>query len=596
MNDQPDRPHTIKRNELTRLPRRWIVLDTEAIRVKSGKGEVQTFRCGHASFDFESKKGRGWAPTEYADFESPRELWEWVDSKTVLRGRTVVVAHNLAYDLRIADAFTVLPELGYRLDMIRMDGGAAWCQWRRDGRSLAMTDSVSWFGCSVDRLAQLEGMVKPRLPRADASDAEWLARCRADVAILRAAWLRTVNWCEDADLGNWKPTGAGQGWAAFRHKHLTHPILHHSWPRLAAMEREAAWTGRCEAWRHGRLPRGPWTEYDLESAYTHVAEDCDVPTRLIGHVGPRTAERALEGPVSESILARVVVSTDVPTVPARSTWGVWWPVGRFETILWENELRLARENGATVEVLDAWRYRRAPALRQWASWILDLLDLPASELHPTLRAVVKGWSRTTVGRFASRWSEWEHFGDSMGGRILLADSQDPDTGERTRLMSLGDRTLIEGDKRDAPDSAVFVMSWVMAECRVRLWRVLVAAGRENVAYCDTDAVIVNPEGARRLEAAQVPGLRVKGQWGSVEILGPRQLVLNGKLRAAGVPARAVRNGAYGWRGEVWRSLPASIGAGEIDRVVVRDREWRITGVDHRRAHLDGGLTAPIAVG
>ena len=38
-----------------------------------------------------------------------RELWEWIDQRCQKRARTVLVAHNLAYDLRISDAFGWLP-------------------------------------------------------------------------------------------------------------------------------------------------------------------------------------------------------------------------------------------------------------------------------------------------------------------------------------------------------------------------------------------------------------------------------------------------------------------------------------------------------
>ena len=116
------------------------------------------------------------------------------------------------------------------------------------------------------------------------------------------------------------------------------------------------------------------------------------------------------------------------------------------------------------------------------------------------------------------------------------------------------------------------------------------AGLENVAYCDTDGLLVNSEGSHRLDAAGLPGLRPKQRYRRIEVLGPRQLVIEGRLKAAGIPSRAVRVGDQTWRGEVWRSLPVALGAGETDTVVIASRTWDVAGVDHRRAHLPGGLT------
>src|SRR5258708_707481 len=93
VNRGPDRPHFIAHNQLTRLPRRWIVLDTEAHQVTANGVKVQSFRCGAASLDAQSRKGRDWQPTERGSFVDPEFLWRWVDERTRVKYRTVVVAH-----------------------------------------------------------------------------------------------------------------------------------------------------------------------------------------------------------------------------------------------------------------------------------------------------------------------------------------------------------------------------------------------------------------------------------------------------------------------------------------------------------------------
>src|SRR6185369_10487601 len=151
-----------------------------------------------------------WAERTYGDFHSPLELWSWVDARTQARARTVCVAHNLAYDLRLTHALTVLPALGWTLKAIRLDRGQAWCTWRRDGRTLVMIDSMSWVPVALDKLGELVGIAKLPLPGWDDSEAAWEARCRRDVEILAAVMRRLMEWVREDDLGNFKPTGAGQ--------------------------------------------------------------------------------------------------------------------------------------------------------------------------------------------------------------------------------------------------------------------------------------------------------------------------------------------------------------------------------------------------
>ena len=578
---------------LSRLPRRWVCLDTEAWRRRTADGERHQFRCAVAVCDAQDHKGDKWRAPLWGRFTSARDLWEWVDGRTVPRRRTVLVAHNLGYDLRVGQAFEHLPALGYTLEMIRLDGGNAWCQWRRTDRSLLMIDSMSWFGASVEHLGVLIGEAKLPLPPDDAPMADWLERCESDVQVLRLAWGRVVKWLDEGQLGNFKATGAGMAWANFRHEHMKERVLHHGMERVAKVEREAAWTGRCEAWRWGDLGVGPWDEWDLESAYAHVAYDHDVPVRLRGHRGAAFARSHLSRDAEGALLVRADVSTAVPCLPCRSDTGIYWPVGTFRGWWWDIELRAAITSGSVVRPIEAWEYGTAPLLKPWAEWVLDKLAAGPDDFDPVLRLVVKNWSRALVGRFGARWAEWEDYGAAAPGGVLVASMSGQGPDDARRVLSLCGKTMVEGEKRDAHDAAVHVMSFVMAACRTRLWRCMLEAGLGHVAYVDTDGLLVDAEGSENLRAAELPGLRLKSSWRHVEVLGPRQLVLDGRLKAAGVPSKARRAPGGKWEGEVWRSLPVSLGAGELSEVRVQGREWSITGTDHRRAHLADGATAAL---
>ena len=581
---------------LSRLPRRWIVLDTEAWRRRTADGERHHFRCGVAVLDAQERKGQPWRKPEWGRFLTAEAMWQWVNDRTSRTKRTVVVANNLGYDLRVGQAFDHLPALGWRLDMLRLDGGSAWAQWRNLDRSLLMIDAVSWFGASVEHLGVLVGEPKRDLPADGAPMAEWMERCEADVQILRLAWGRVVRWLDEEQLGNFKATGAGMAWANFRHAHMQERVLHHGMERVAKVEREAAWTGRCEAWRWGDLGPGPWDEWDLESAYAHVAYDHDVPVRLRGHRGAAFARKQLVGGEDGQFLVRADVTTEVPVLPCRHAAGIYWPVGTFRGWWWDTELRMAQRVGAQVRPLEAWEYGTAPLLKPWASWVLDKLAAGPDDFDPVLRLVVKNWSRALVGRFGARWAEWEDYGAAAPGGVLMASMTGPRVDEARRVLSVCGRTMVEGDKRDAPDAAVHVMSYVMAVCRVRLWQVMQTAGLDDLAYVDTDGVLVTARGSARLREAALPGLRLKSSWRRVTVLGPRQLVLDGRLRAAGVPSKATRSGPSSWSGEVWRSLPASLGAGEQSEVRVSSRTWEVVGTDHRRHHLADGATSAIEAG
>lgn len=584
--------HYVRPNETTRLPRCHVYLDCEARVEAVPKGEVQTFRLAVAAHDCRRSKDGKPKATEWAGFGDPEELWRWVSDRCRKRHRTILVAHNLAYDLRVSGAFLHLPALDWELKAVRLDGAQAWAVWRRDGATLTMVDTMAWLPTGLDRIGAMVELHKPELPDDPDDEAAWAGRCVADVVIVREAWRRLLAWIEREDLGNWKPTGAGQAWAAFRHRFYTHRLLVHDDSGAREAERRAAWTGRCEAWRWGQQRGGPFTEWDMEAAYCRIARDCEVPTRLVGHLTrlPRVGWRVLGR--RRAVLARCTVETEVPVVPTLVDGFITWPVGRFESLLWDTELALAEDEGARVAVHEAWVYQRAPALREFASWVLGVLEAPEGEVDPVERTAVKHWSRALVGRFGARWSSWEEWGDAPFADLSLGTVHDVGAGETFRMLHLGYQLLRDSAERDSPDAMPQVMSWIMAECRRRLWLLLGAVGWEHVVYCDTDSVIVDRAGDERLRSLGVASLRVKGRWRDLEVLGPRQLVLGHELRASGVPRGARRVGEHEWRGEVWPALGSSIARGEADRVRVTERTVRIEGRDRRREHLAGGLTAP----
>lgn len=86
-----------------------------------------------------------------------------------------------------------------------------------------------------------------------------------------------LSYIGENDLGNWQPTGSGMAYATWRHKYLDHKVLVHDDADALTAERTAMHTGRAEAWRHGRVTGGPWTEIDMCNAYCRIGAECDLP-------------------------------------------------------------------------------------------------------------------------------------------------------------------------------------------------------------------------------------------------------------------------------------------------------------------------------
>jgi len=590
--------HNLKPNESTRIPRRHVFLDSEARESRVRGDRVQTFRCAVATYwTMEKGKSETQQTREYSD---PVSLWHDVMDFTRGRTRTVLWAHNLGYDVRIVECLTQLPRNGWSLVAHNFAARGTWLQWRRDQSSITMVDSASVWGVSLAQLGEYFGIGKLALPSDSDGDTDWLARCRRDVDILTTAVQAYLRWIEDADMGNWQHTGAGQAWADFRHRFLTHTIaVHDDGPALAA-ERAGMYTGRCEAYWHGADPRGVYHEWDLTLAYPRIARDTRVPVRLMGPLpvvgGIR---RYLDNP-SLAILAHCQITTDVPVVPTRVDGRIIWPTGTFESTLWDVEIRAALDAGASIHIVDALGYRTASALEAWGKWIIAELGKPDDEVPAWQKVVLKHRARALIGRFAMTYTEWEQIATAADPQTRRVDVWDAGAENEREMLQVGHDLFQKTGVTEWRDSCPMITSYIMSVGRVRLWDIMRAAPKYAVRYADTDSIICHEEFHNDIKAiADSPighGLRLKKTWQGLSVWGPRQIVTGELVRVAGLPRRATRTGRETFVGEAWESLPTALRRGRPGSVMVAPRHWTVRDTDHRRELGASGWTRPHRIG
>lgn len=552
-----------------------------------------------AAVGFKRRAGQGFTPDDGRTFTAPVDLWADVLSRLRPQTRLVLWGHQIARLLRLSDALRMLPALGLPLDAIALRADAAWAKFTDGSRTVLCVDLQSWAPAS---LTVLRGDLSvPDAPARRAGAHPWDNGSIAlrDAQTIAQAACQCLALVAAEHLGPWRPTGAGQSHAAWRHRFLTdRPLIHDHVDALAA-ERRACWTGRAEAWQHGELTAGPYCEIDLTAAYCQIAADLDLPAVLCrdtGRLGPGEYQRLTE---AHRVLAHCTITTREPVVPTLHGGHIVWPAGRFTTTLWDPEIDLALANGADVRITRAWAYERRPVLAAAARYVLDRLTADAEDVTAVQRRMLKHWARALIGRCALRYGEWADWGTAADDGLSLGAMLDYHTGEEVQVLHVGHRLRALTAEREAPDSLPQIPGWVMSECRRRLWQLTQAVGAEHVAYLDTDAVIVDAAGYARLQGPHAAPLpwpwHLKGQYSRLRIFGPRMLELDGQRRWAGVPlaAQASDDGLFDC--DIPISLAESLRRGEPARVDVQHRRIELAPADVRREHLPDGRTTPIAL-
>ena len=576
--------HWIKGNAQERIPYRMISFDTESRSKRSGDVETQTWRIGCAI------RWRTDLPTgDHAEarvFSSAYELWSWVSDYCRKGCRTVVWAHNLSHDVRISQALTILPTLGFTLEWCNLDQSVSSVTWRSDHGTLVMCDTYTWVPLPLSALAPKVGLVKFGMPKMSDSDEIWAPYCMRDAQIVYRIVSEIVDFIRSEGLGNWQPTGAGMAYATWRHKFLDDKVLVHDDERALAAERAAMFTGRAEAWKHGKYQGPVWTEADMRNAYVTIASECDVPRKLHMRCGKLSARQFDKLASHYRVLCRCSVRQWIPVLPYRQDTKTLWPVGEFTGWYWDTEVQCAIKYGAEITVHEAYVYARGPVLQQWAEWTLATVNDPASRAPGIVRTWLKHCSRALIGRLALRTKTWELFGDNPTGETGISHITDGETGQTRRLMHVGDQTFIECDPGETENSVPMITSWIMAECRVRLWQAMNAAGLANLAHVDTDSLLVNAAGLAQLTAAYGPSWaqlwQVKGSWRTIDVRAPRHYYRGKERVISGVPTRAEMTGPDTFTGERWASMSSDLESRGDGVVTTWQDTWHAKNIDPRR--------------
>jgi DNA polymerase type B, organellar and viral len=348
-------------------------------------------------------------------------------------------------------------------------------------------------------------------------------------------------------MGTLQSTAASQGYARFRtHDHKT-KIAVHSIPEIRQLERRAYYGGRCECLQVGPVD-GPLYYIDVKAMYSSIALTERFPTGYIGRCPIISIGPQISIDVNYWYAADVTISYDKPRYPCRINGHTYYPVGKYTTSLCGAELVDAVRNDAIYSYQQVAMYNTGYVWRDYARWYTESLNnlgsLGLDHMKGALKLAVNA-SYGKVGASGKRWIDCEP--DGTCSRWGQWWREHPLTGEPTQGRSI-DGIHQYLDTGGEPASSIPSLSAAMTSYgRVMLQRLIDQAGRDNVYYYDTDGLIVNKSGYKKLLAA-VPGdglnpgdLVVKAKVDNAWIGGIKHYRLGDHWVQAGVPADARRD-------------------------------------------------------
>lgn len=622
--------HYLASNDTSWTPPAVLTLDTET-RVIQAYPEVQELRCWHVRADYRAGSRR--LPGEHAEGGgvSATDLAKRVDRWAERWSETWVYCHNLNFDLAVTRLPLLLSTRGWVTADMAVDGASPWMILEKLNRKLVIADSHAIWPVPLAELAIATGIEKPPLPDDD-EQATWLARCAADTLILHTALLTAMDWHDRNELGRWALTGASIGWNTMRHLQTAktskrarkarelqglpgvdpaaQPIVIDPNPDALAHDRLAVYGGRRQTWRHGKLPPGSYREIDFERAYQTVMAECALPRRRGRWFDSLPLDsRLIDDPCHQwGIIAEVEIETDHPRWPCRievaphelppgskaemtgvpnaAKTRVFYPVGRFRTVLAGPDIAEARRLGCLRSVGRGQVHQLGRAIRPWATWSLAAQDDP--DTPPVVRMALKHQGRAVAGKWAQRSWTKTVIGLSTTYGWGYTDAYVNVSGTRGAIIDIAGTKFLSVPDQDADNAYPAVLAWIESYVRVLLGRAIEELSDNLMVQCDTDGLIIdvtslarpapngngpaapNPAGRgavteilASMDRITVPlRLREKTAYRNIEVVGPQHLTLDGHKRWSGVPGSATRQPDGSYQAMTWPKLAWQMNNGD----------------------------------
>lgn len=341
------------------------------------------------------------------------------------------------------------------------------------------------------------------------------------------------------------------------------------------------------------------------------------------------------------MIAECEVITNQCVVPARYGESIFYPIGRFKTLLASPEIDLVIATGGHVTIGRGYEYALGPSMRAWGEWIVRLINDPSLDIPPLVRRQAKHWSRAVIGRWTMRLARrvpldgFPTTGQAVTRAEWLdydpADTYDQDglTVHRPGAVPIrrvkGYQVLFGGEyyalRQDQWPENGFPAVWCFVEswCRVHLWHAMQHQPAGDVWQCDTDGFLIGrtartatrrrqqrtcdrgpsapcgPHPDRSDEGVTLSGpeLVEKGRYSSARILGPQHVVLGGHRRFPGVPRTAVEVERDTFTAQTWPGFLAQVEQADPGTFRTGSRTLKVGAGLNPRWVTTSGRTLPV---
>ncbi len=573
--------HCLKRGNSLAIPRHLIFFDVETKpeRLENGSTE-QRFKLGWACY-WRRGYGRNLDKQEWRYFDNISEFWTFVYNHTEKKRKLWVLARNLVFDFTVVHGWKHLRSVAAKLKFFHNSGCTSIISVKGDTGSIVFLDIMNWFVESLAKTGERIGIPKLKIDFETCSDDYLKTYCKRDVEIEVENFKRFIKFLELNSVSRLCYTRGSTAMAAYLLGHYHKRIWIHNNKEAIDLERESYRGGRTECFYIGDLENNEYHIVDVNSLYPFVMRNNLYPVKYLKRFDTSTPKGLGEYLKDYSVVANVLIDTDYPVYAVRRKRTIF-PTGRFWVALTTPELKYALEHNHIIKIGELVIYEQANIFRSYVDRFYKLRQEFKSAGVSEYEELCKKMLNSLYGKFGQKADVWKKIGDCPNepDRVELCFMAGVNGVRQIRYL-LGEIFELIGFE-ESFNSFPAIPAHVSAFGRMHLWELMQTVGIENYFYCDTDSLIINSRGLRKLENQldnfTLGGLKIEESMTRLSIRGLKDYTTASKTVIKGIRKNAVeiRSGVY--QQEQWPSFKGLLRSGDVGVYTVK----KITKVLNRQ--------------
>ena len=599
------KPHCLKREKSLAIPRHLIFFDIETKQERIDNGTiVQRFCLGWACY-VSRGYGRNVEKQEWFYITDIVSFWQFVYKHTEKKRKLWVLARNLVFDFTLVAGWKNLRQAGFKLKFFHDSGCTSIISVKgRDG-SIVFLDIMNWFVESLAKTGERIGIPKLKIDFDTCTDEFLSIYCKRDVEIEVENFNRFIKFLQLNSISRLCYTRASTAMAAYLFGHYHKRIWIHNNKQAIELERDSYRGGRNECFYLGELNNGDYYMLDVNSLYPFVMRNNSYPVKYLQIIRNPTHKIIKTGLNDKSVVAKVLIETDEPVYAVRRKRTIF-PIGKFWVTLTTPELKYALQHNHILKIDYCVFYEQADIFKTYVDKFYSLRQEFKSAGVPEYEELCKKLLNSLYGKFGQKADVWKKIGDCPNepDRVELCFQAGVNGIKQIRYLlgEIFERTGYE----ECFNSFPAIASHVAAYGRMYLYKLMKQAGEGNYFYCDTDSLIVNEVGLRKLEneldTSALGSLKIDETMPTLTLRGLKDYVTPVKTVVKGIRKNAVMISDGVYQQEQWPSFRGTLRRGETETYTVKtvtkvlSREYTKGRVTHtglvRPLHLHEPFDCP----